>query len=82
MRSVIEKQAYPSRPHPNGTPDHPPTSPGLLEAKETLLSQIDELRRSVTSPTEVLESFSSQFVQGQLAYSGPAFVDDGSRPLT
>jgi hypothetical protein len=38
----------------DGLLDYPPTSPDLIEAKETLLSKIDELRRYVTSPTEVL----------------------------
>jgi hypothetical protein len=39
---------------PDGILDYPPTPPGLIEAKESLLTQIDELRRSVVSPTEVL----------------------------
>jgi hypothetical protein len=39
---------------PHGPLDYPTTSPDLIEAKETLLSQIDELRRSITSPPEVL----------------------------
>jgi hypothetical protein len=55
MRNLFEKAGL-SEPAftPNGILDYPPTSPGLTEAKETLLSQMDELRRSVPSPTEVL----------------------------
>jgi hypothetical protein len=39
---------------PNGHLDYPSTSTDLIEAKDTLLSKIFELQRSITSPTEVL----------------------------
>jgi hypothetical protein len=39
---------------PNGHLDYPSTSPDLIEAKDTLLSKIFELQRSIASPTEVL----------------------------
>lgn len=39
---------------PDGNLDYPPAWPGLVEAKEGLLSKIDELRRAVLSPAEVL----------------------------
>jgi hypothetical protein len=54
----------------NGFLDYPPTSPDLIEAKETLLSMIDELRRSITSPTEVLRELPKSVCASEILVFG------------
>jgi hypothetical protein len=66
----------------DGILDYPPTPPGLIEAKETLLTQIDELRRSVVSPTEVLRELPKSVRARTTPVLASSLVDDGSRPLT
>ena len=67
---------------PNGILDYLPTSPGLTEAKEDLLSQIDKLRRSLTSPTESLQELPKSVRARTTRAFRPSLVDNGSRTLT
>jgi hypothetical protein len=54
---------------PNGQLDYPSVPSDLIEAKETLLSQINALRRSITSPKEVLRELPKSVRSRKSSYS-------------